>query len=146
MENKRIFEYKKIGDQEVIKFNKFDSDMFFVIYKCNFIEQTKEFVLTATFELKPDFKRDTYNFRSFEKCNNHNFSYLPGIKDFLKNNEHTIYTIDKRIGSENICDSASLVACEKCDEFIETLNYNFLTITESVNNIVMTKVKENILS
>ena len=145
MENKRIFDYKKIDDVELIKFNKFDSDMFFVISHCNFIEQTKEFVLTATFELKPDFKRDTYNFRSFQKCNDCNFPYMPGIKDFLKNNEHTVFTIDKRIGSENICDSTLLVACEKCDEFIETLNYNFTHIVNDFNNAKLKELRKEFI-
>ena len=144
MEQKRVFDYKTIRNQEFIKFNKFESNMFFLVYHCNFIEQTKEFVLTASFELRQEFKRDTYNFRSFQKCSGYNFPYLPGIEDFLKNNKHTVYTIDKRIGSENIGDSASLVACEKCDEFIEILNYNLLTIIESVNNNTMTELRKEI--
>ena len=144
MEQKRVFEYKTIGEQKFIKFNKFDDSMFTLTDKCNFIEQTKEFVSTTTFELKQEFKRDTYNFRSFQKCSGYNFPYLPGIEDFLKNNEHTVYTIDKRIGSENINEASTMVACEKCDEFIEILNYNLLTIIESVNNNTMTELRKEI--
>lgn len=145
MEQNEIFEYKTIEDQSFIKFNKFTHEHFYLISQFNWIPDLKRFVASFTFELSEEYRRFAYCFRSFENNSDYAFSYLPGIKEFLKNYEHTINTIDNRIGSENISEAGNLVGYEKMNEFIELLNYNLSNICESVNNKSFDNLKKDFI-